>query len=147
MGDLKSLVEMMEEEPPIQEEDVEAMLKGKFTLKDMYKQMEAINKMGPIQKVMEMLPLGSSGVDIPDGALQSTKDALTRFKYIMDSMTDKEMEDPHIIRSSRIRRISRGAGVPTESVRELLKYHKLMQRAMKGYETRKRCKSSCENKG
>jgi signal recognition particle subunit SRP54 len=147
MGDLKSLAEMMEEEPPIQEEDVEAMLKGKFTLKDMYKQMEAINKMGPIQKVMQMLPLGSFGVDIPDGTLQSTKDTLTRFKYIMDSMTEEEMEDPHIIRSSRIRRISRGAGVPTESVRELLKYHKLMQRAMKGVRNQKEMQKFLRKQG
>src|ERR1019366_3918872 len=42
MGDIKTLVEMIEEEPPIEMEEAEAMLKGEFTLKDMYKQMDAI---------------------------------------------------------------------------------------------------------
>ncbi len=147
MGDIKSLIEMIEEEPPIQEEEVEAMLKGKFTLKDMYKQMEALGKMGPIRKVMQMLPLGSFGMDIPDDALQSTKDTLKRFKYIMDSMTDEEMEDPHIIKGPRIKRISRGAGVPTESVRELLKYHKAMQRAMKGVRNQKEMQKFLRKQG
>ena len=50
MGDIKTLVEMIEEEPPIEMEEAEAMLKGDFTLKDMYKQMEAIGKMGPLSQ-------------------------------------------------------------------------------------------------
>src|SRR5665647_2393276 len=137
MGDIKTLVEMIEEEPPIEMEEAEAMLKGDFTLKDMYKQMEAIGKMGPLSKIVQMLPLGSLGVDIPDAALQSTKESLERFKVVMDSMTDEELEHPRIIRSSRIKRIARGSGVPTDNVRELLKYHKVMQRTMKGVRSQK----------
>jgi len=137
MGDIKTLVEMIEEEPPIEMEEAEAMLKGDFTLKDMYKQMEAINKMGPLTKIVQMLPLGSLGVDIPSTALQSTKETLGRFKVVMDSMTDEELEHPRIIRSSRIKRIARGSGVPPENVRELLKYHKVMQRTLKGVRSQK----------
>jgi signal recognition particle subunit SRP54 len=137
MGDIKTLVEMIEEEPPIEMEEAEAMLKGEFTLKDMYTQMEAIGKMGPLAKIVQMLPLGSLGVDIPDAALQSTKESLERFRVVMDSMTDEELEHPRIIRSSRIKRIARGAGVPSDSVRELLKYHKVMQRTLKGVRSQK----------
>ena len=137
MGDIKTLVEMIEEEPPIEMEEAEAMLKGDFTLKDMYKQMEAIGKMGPLSKIVQMLPLGSLGVDIPDAALQSTKENLERFKVVMDSMTDEELEHPRIIRSSRIKRIARGSGVPSDNVRELLKYHKVMQRTLKGVRSQK----------
>jgi signal recognition particle subunit SRP54 len=137
MGDIKTLVEMIEEEPPIEMEEAEAMLKGDFTLKDMYKQMEAIGKMGPIAKIVQMLPLGSLGVDIPDAALQSTKENLERFRVVMDSMTEEELEHPRIIRGSRIKRIARGSGVPTDNVRELLKYHKVMQRTLKGVRSQK----------
>jgi signal recognition particle subunit SRP54 len=137
MGDIKTLVEMIEEEPPIETEEAEAMLKGDFTLKDMYKQMKAISKMGPLTKIVQMLPLGSLGVDIPDTALQSTKETLDRFKVVMDSMTDEELEHPRIIRSSRIKRIARGSGVPPDNVRELLKYHKVMQRTLKGVRSQK----------
>jgi signal recognition particle subunit SRP54 len=137
MGDIKTLVEMIEEEPPIEMEEAEAMLKGDFSLKDMYKQMEAIGKMGPLNKIVQMLPLGSLGVDIPDAALQSTKESLDRFRIVMDSMTNEELEHPRIIRSSRIKRIARGSGVPSDNVRELLKYHKLMQRTLKGVRSQK----------
>ncbi|MGZ4902485.1 MAG: signal recognition particle protein Srp54 [Halobacteriota archaeon] len=137
MGDIKTLVEMIEEEPPIETEEAEAMLKGDFSLKDMYKQMEAIGKMGPLNKIVQMLPLGSLGVDIPDAALQSTKESLERFRIVMDSMTNEELEHPRIIRSSRIKRIARGSGVPSDNVRELLKYHKVMQRTLKGVRSQK----------
>jgi signal recognition particle subunit SRP54 len=50
----------------------------------------------------------------------------------MDSMTAAERDDPKLIGSSRITRIAMGAGKPPEDVRELLKYHKMMQKAMKG---------------
>jgi signal recognition particle subunit SRP54 len=137
MGDIKTLAEMIEEEPPIEMEEAEAMLKGDFTLKDMYKQMKAISKMGPLTKIVQMLPLGSLGVDIPDTALQSTKETLDRFKVVMDSMTDQELEHPRIIRSARIKRIARGSGVPSDNVRELLKYLKVMQRTLKGVRSQK----------
>ena len=137
MGDIKTLVEMIEEEPPIEMEEAEAMLKGDFSLKDMYKQMEAIGKMGPLNKIIQMLPLGSLGVDIPDAALQSTKESLDRFRIVMDSMTNEELKHPRIIRSSRIKRIARGSGVPSDNVRELLKYHKVMQRTLKGVRSQK----------
>ena len=35
------------------------MMKGKFTLRDMYKQLEALNKMGPLKQIMGMLPMGN----------------------------------------------------------------------------------------
>jgi len=137
MGDIKTLVEMVEEESPLDAEDAEAMIKGEFTLKDMHKQMQAIGKMGPLRKIVQMLPLGSLGIDLPDHALESTKETLERFKVVMDSMTDEELERPRIIRSSRIKRIARGSGVSSDYVRELLKYHKVMQKTMKGVRSQK----------
>ncbi|MGZ4919079.1 MAG: signal recognition particle protein Srp54 [Halobacteriota archaeon] len=147
MGDIQTLVEMIEEEPPMEMEDAEAMLKGDFTLKDMYKQMQAIGKMGPLRKIVQMLPLGSMGVDIPDDALESTKETLERFKVVMDSMTDEELEHPRIIRASRIKRIARGAGVSADYVRELLKYHKTMQKAMKGVRSQKEMQKFLKKQG
>jgi signal recognition particle subunit SRP54 len=64
--------------------------------------------------------------------MDSTEDKLSKFKVIMDSMTDEEMNDPNIIRASRIKRIARGAGVENKNVKELLKYYNVMKRTMKG---------------
>jgi signal recognition particle subunit SRP54 len=58
---------------------------------------------------------------------------MRNYKIIMDSMTEDEMKDPKIIGGSRIKRISRGSGCSPEDVRELLKYHKTMQIALKGF--------------
>jgi signal recognition particle subunit SRP54 len=132
MGDLRSLMEKAEETLSEDELDVESMMKGKFTLKDMYKQLEAMNKMGPMKQIMQMLPLGGMGMKVSDDAYEVTGQKMAQYKTLMDSMTEEEMTNPRIIGSSRIKRISIGAGSTPETVRELLKYHKQMQNAMKG---------------
>ncbi len=132
MGDLKALVERANEVITRDNVDVDKMMQGKFTLNDMYAQLEAINKMGPIKQIMSMLPLGGLGGNITDDMYRMTQDKLKGYKVIMDSMTEGEKEDPKLIGSSRITRIAMGAGKPPEDVRELLKYHKMMQKAMKG---------------
>jgi signal recognition particle subunit SRP54 len=132
MGDIKSLIEKAEESIKPEEFDVEAMLSGKFTLKDMSKQMEAMNKMGPLSKVMQMIPMGKMGMNVSEEMVGVTQDKMKKYKFIMDSMNDKEMEDPKHINSSRITRIARGSGTKYDDVRELLKYHKTMQKTFKG---------------
>ena len=129
MGDLKALIERAEEAISPEDVDVNAMLKGKFTLRDMYKQLEALKKMGPLKQVMNMLPLGN--VDLPQDAFDVTSVKMERFKYIMDSMTNEELDNPGVISGSRIQRISTGSGTSPEEVRELIKYYKTMQRTLK----------------
>lgn len=132
MGDLKSLVERAEEAMAESADlDVNAVLRGKFTLRDMYKQLEAVNRMGPLKQIMSMLPLGS--MEIPEGVYEVTGTKMVRYRIIMDSMTTLELDDPSTINSSRVQRIAMGSGAPIEEVRELLRYHKTMQRALKGF--------------
>lgn len=131
MGDIKSLLEKAEETLKTEDFDMEAMLSGRFTLKDMYKQMEAVNKMGPLKQVMSMIPLGKLGMKVSDDMFAVTQEKMKKYKFIMDSMTDKELTDPKHINSPRIIRIARGSGTKYEDVRELLKYHKMMQKTIK----------------
>ncbi|MGA9098667.1 MAG: signal recognition particle protein Srp54 [Methanotrichaceae archaeon] len=132
MGDIKTLIERAQEIQATEEVDVESMMRGKFTLKDMYNQMEAMNKLGPLKQIMQMLPMGGLGIELSDKEFQATKDRLDKYRVIMDSMTDAELEDPKIITVSRIKRISYGSGSSPEVVRELLKSHQAMQKAIKG---------------
>lgn len=130
MGDIKSLIAMAEES--LNPDDVNVdILKGKFTLKDLYMQLEALKKMGPFKKIMQMLPLGGLGVDINDSMSQITEDKLKCFKVMMDSMTEEELTEPKIISGSRLRRIAHGSGTSTAEVNELIKYHRMMQKMMK----------------
>jgi signal recognition particle subunit SRP54 len=130
MGDLKALVERASESVGEGEIDVNAMMRGKFTLRDMYKQLEAINKMGPLKQIMSMMPLGN--VDLPGDVYDVTSTKMVRYRTIMDSMTAKELDDPSVIGSSRVQRIAFGAGASPDEVRELLKYYKNMKRMLKG---------------
>jgi len=130
MGDLRALTEKAEEAMRADDVDVNAMMKGKFTLRDMYKQLEALNKMGPLKQIMNMLPLGN--MELPEGVYDVTSTKMVRYRIIMDSMTSTELDDPSLINSSRMQRIAHGAGATPDEVRELLKYYKLMQRTIKG---------------
>jgi signal recognition particle subunit SRP54 len=130
MGDLRALMERAQESAAETDVDVNAMMRGKFTLRDMYKQLEALNKMGPLKQIMSMLPLGN--MDLPGDVYDVTSTKMARYKIIMDSMTAKELDDPSVIGSSRVQRIAYGAGAAPEEVRELLKYYKNMKRMLKG---------------
>ncbi len=130
MGDLRALMEKAGEAIKAEDMDVNAMMKGKFTLRDMYHQLEALNKMGPLKQIMSMLPLGN--MELPEGVYDVTSTKMVRYRIIMDSMTSPELDDPALINSSRMQRIARGAGATPDEVRELLKYYKMMQRTLKG---------------
>ncbi|MGM5483535.1 MAG: signal recognition particle receptor subunit alpha [Nanobdellota archaeon] len=132
MGDLEALLEKAK--GAIQEEDAEdmskRMLKGNFTLNDLYEQMQAMKKMGPLTKVMEMIP-GMSGMNVPKDTLKQQEGKIKTWKFIMDSCTKEEMEKPDIINISRIERIAEGSGRDVQEVRDLLKYYKQSKKMMK----------------
>jgi len=141
MGDLQQLAERVEramEETQEEEEDwdPEDMLEGDFTLKDMQRQMDAMNRMGPLGQVMDMIPgLGGGLMDqLPDDAMDMTQERMQHYDIIMDSMTEKELENPRVIGANRLKRISRGSGKPEEQVRELLEQHRMMERAIKQFQ-------------
>lgn len=132
MGDIEALLEKAKE--AISEEDAadlsKKLLKGEFSLVDLYSQMEAMNKMGPLTKVMEMIP-GFGQIKMPKEALQIQEGKLKKWKFIMDSMTKKELEEPDEIDGKRVERIAKGAGVSVSEVRELLKQYKQSKKMMK----------------
>ncbi len=130
MGDVKTLLEKIERIAKEEELNAEAFIKGTFTLKDVYKQLEAMNKMGPIRKIFEMLPFGFS-LSVNDDMLEMTQEKMKKFRVIMDSMTEEELLNPKIIDSSRIRRIAIGSGTSPQEVKELLKYYNTMKNLMK----------------
>ncbi len=136
MGDVKALMEKIERVVKEEDIDPESFMKGTFTLKDVYKQIEAMNKMGPVRKIFEMLPFGL-GLRVDDDVMDMTQEKMRRFKVIMDSMTEEELMNPRIIDSSRIRRIAIGSGTSQQEVKELLKYYRTMKDLMKKMKKKK----------
>ncbi|MFP3485159.1 MAG: signal recognition particle protein Srp54 [Vulcanisaeta sp.] len=132
MGDLETLIEKIraiEEEREIMEEIEE----GKLNLLTIKKQLDSILKLGPLSKILEllpasMLPIQFRAVMMDEEKVRNAQEMLRRWRYILDSMTKEELLNPEIINASRIRRIAKGAGVTPKDVKELLNYYQLMKR-------------------
>jgi len=133
MGDLESLLEKAQE--AIDEKKAEELTKkimaGKFSLHEMYDQIDMLTDMGPMRKLASLIP-GVAG-KMKDADMEGTQAKLLRFRVIMDSMTDEEMTDPKSVKTSRVQRIARGAGVTPREVKELLKHYEMSRKAIKGF--------------
>jgi signal recognition particle subunit SRP54 len=134
MGDIKSLVEKVREaQVEIPQKKARAFLEGKFTLKDMYEQMVAVRKMGPLKKLVGMVP---GGMNIPDDAMETAEKRLDAWRVIIQSMTRDEIEDPKLVDSSRARRIARGSGRSDRDVKEMINQYFMMKKMMKSMKRR-----------
>lgn len=128
-GDIQGLLEKAKE-IGIDKEVSKKMLTGKFTLEDFYEQIKSMQKMGPLSKVMEMVP-GASGMKLPKNLLDVQEEKMKKWKYAIDSMTRYEKENPDILSASRIKRIAKGSGLSESEIRSLLKYYKQAKKVMK----------------
>ncbi|MFM8380247.1 MAG: signal recognition particle protein [Planctomycetia bacterium] len=133
MGDVVSLVEEAQrkfdqDEMRQQEERLKA---GEFTLEDFKKMLAQTRRLGPLGKVLGMIP-GMGGMQEMLGGADLDKD-MNRLFGIIDSMTPDERRNPsRVIDQSRRRRIAAGAGVPPAEVSDLVKQFDGMAAMMKG---------------
>lgn len=130
MGDLEGLVRKVREaEVEVPDKKAREILRGKFTLEDMYHQMEAMKNIGPMRHILKMIP--GASYKLPDEAIDMAEDKLRRWGFILQSMTREEKENPRILNSSRIRRVARGSGSKESEVKELVSQYNKMRRLMK----------------
>ncbi|RJS75453.1 signal recognition particle protein [Candidatus Bathyarchaeota archaeon] len=130
MGDLQSLIEKVREaEVKMPEKKAKAILSGKFTLADMYEQFEAMRSMGPLNRILKMVP--GFGYEIPSDKMDLAEDQIKKFRVIIQSMTPEEREKPKILNASRIRRIARGSGTTEKDVKTLLQQYNMMRKMMR----------------
>ncbi len=131
MGDIVSLVEKAQETV-----DAEAAMKmqkkmqrNEFTLQDMLEQLEQVEKMGSVSKIMDMLP-GLAG-QLTDAQLGQSQEALKHQKAIIQSMTRKERANHLIIGPARRKRIAKGSGTSVQEVNKLIKQFEKTKLTMK----------------
>lgn len=126
-GDWKGLVETIKNViPPDSGKNI--LQDGKFTLRDMYEQFETMLKMGPLNQVMEKIP-GFGQLLQGKGDVGTQK--IKRYMVIMDSMTEKELDNPKLLNQSRMARIARGSGCSINEVNELIKQHRTFENVVK----------------
>jgi signal recognition particle subunit SRP54 len=132
MGDVIGLIERAEASLDIEkaQEQAERMLSGEFTLNDFAEQLKQVRGMGPIGKILDMLP-GGMGQMAKQVSPQDAEKNLVRIEAIISSMTPKERKRPKILNASRKRRIARGSGTEVQDVNRLLKQHREMRRIFK----------------
>ncbi|MBW2715063.1 MAG: signal recognition particle protein [Deltaproteobacteria bacterium] len=116
MGDIVGLVKDFEEvvDEKEAEADAERLLRGRFGLDDLLKQLRTIQKMGPLKDVFAKLPMFGSLAE------QVDERELNRVEALIQSMTPAERSQPEIIGKSRMSRIARGSGRRSKDVRQLL---------------------------
>ena len=121
MGDMLTLIEKAQEQ--VTEEDALAMqeklVNQTFTFDDFLSQIRQVNNMGGIGSMLSMLP----GM----GAMQQLKQVkfgendMKHIEAMILSMTPAERTMPHVINTSRKRRIAKGSGRTMQEVNRLLK--------------------------
>jgi signal recognition particle subunit SRP54 len=131
MGDMLTLIEKAQTEMDQEEAELagKRLLSGQFDLDDFLKQMQQLKRMGPLTKVMDMIPGMSKMTGNAD--LSGAEDELKRIEAIIRSMTYQERHNTKIIKASRKRRIATGSGTSVQEVNALLRQFKQMQRMMK----------------
>ncbi len=132
MGDIVSMVENVAE--AVNEEDamrsVKRMQEGKFDFNDFLDQMRMIQKLGPLEGLLGLMP-GFSKIkkQLPAGALDNSK--IKRTEAIVLSMTPYERARPEIIKASRRQRIAAGSGTSMMQVNQLIKQFGEMRKMMR----------------
>ncbi len=130
MGDILSIAEKVED--VIDEEEAldvaKKMKKGDYDLNDFLTNLKQIQKLGPLEKILKMLPqarnMGLNNVTI------NPKD-LKHIEAIVLSMTMEERRHPEILKASRKIRISKGCARSVEEINRLLKQFEEMKKMMK----------------
>ena len=132
MGDVIGLIERAEESFSLETAQVqtERMLSGEFTLEDFSQQISQVLKMGPIGKIMGMLP-GEFGKMSQSIDPQAAEKQVRTSQAIIYSMTAEERLNPKVLNASRRKRIAAGSGTEVYDVNQLIKQYRDAKRLMK----------------
>lgn len=133
MGDVLSLIEQAQSS--IDEKEARElgskMMSKEFNYEDYLKAFEQMQKLGPLNKIMEMMP-GMNSKEMKGINLEDSEKEMMRTKSIIHSMTLKERKNPKLLdNASRKKRIAKGAGVTIQDVNKLIKGFENMKKMMK----------------
>jgi signal recognition particle subunit SRP54 len=134
MGDVLTLIEKAREAIPEAEAmaSAEKMFSGQFTLEDFRDQMKAIQKMGPLEGIMKMIPgMAEAMGKLPAGV--DPEKEMARVNAMIGSMTRQERRNPDILNGRRRARIAMGSGTTVAELNRFLKQFQETQRMMKQF--------------
>ena len=131
MGDVLSLIEKAEEvlDEDVAERGAKRLMEGNFNLEDFLEQLQQIKKLGPLSKVMDMIP--GMGQLTSMVSQEDMDKQLKRTQAIISSMTVQERRNPRVLNGSRKRRVAKGSGTTVPEINQLLTQFRQMQKMMK----------------
>jgi len=130
LGDIKAILERVKQtEIETDEPRARRIMAGKMTIDDLYDQLMQLKKFGSVRKLLELIP-GMPEVDQSIN-MDELEGRLEKWRFVIQSMTKEERQDPDILNASRIRRIARGSGVDEKEVKEMIKQYNNMKTVMK----------------
>ncbi|MGI9533973.1 MAG: signal recognition particle protein, partial [Thermodesulfobacteriota bacterium] len=106
------------------------ILKKQFSLEDFRESILAMNKLGPLENITDMIP-GMKNVSQNPKAMLTAENELKKSIAIINSMTLKERKNHTILNGSRRKRIAKGSGTRVEDVNKMIKNYIQMQKMMK----------------
>jgi len=142
MGDVEAIIDKIkavEDYEGIQKKMQEVISgKSRLTLRDLYKQIIAMRKMGPLSKILQLMPGINLMGDIPEDQIKVGEKKMQRWLAIMNSMTYEELDNPSLLDKQRMKRIAMGSGTEVEEVKELIEHFNTIQRTLKVLKRRKK---------
>ena len=121
MGDVLTLIEKAEKTFDAEQSAKAAQKllqgKGEFGLDDFLQQMQAVRRMGPLSKILGMMP-GMGQMKDQINAIDERE--VDRLEAIIFSMTPAERANPKILDGSRRARIAAGSGTKVSDVNGLV---------------------------
>ena len=132
MGDILSLIEKAQENIDLDKaRELEQKIKKQdLDFEDFLQQMEQIQNMGPLDKILGMMP-GMGNIKDQLGDVDLNGKEMKRTKAIIQSMTVEERRNPNILNASRKKRIAKGSGNTVQDVNRLIKQFNEMKKMMK----------------
>ena len=130
MGDIVSLVEKAQETFDATEAKKleKKVRKDGMDLEDFLTAMRQMQKLGPLENLLKMLP-GVNSKMLKDVKMDPKR--MKHIEAIVLSMTPQERKKPEILNGSRRARIAKGCGRPVSEVNKLLEQFREMQKMMK----------------
>lgn len=121
MGDMLTLIEKTEKiiDEKKAKELEEKIYKNELNFEDFVFQLRSIKKIGSLDKIFSMLPMMGKNKMLKDVNLDDKQ--LDRIEAIINSMTQEERRNPHLINGSRKKRIASGSGTQINDINRLLK--------------------------
>ena len=136
MGDIKAVLDLAKKlEEAADGDRSKRIYRGKMTLMDFLNEMESVKGAGSMRELLDSIPAFAG--KMKDSQIEQAEENTEKWRYIIQSMTEDERNNPDILNRSRTMRIARGSGWSEHDVKFLVKNFNATKTMIKSNKGRK----------